>query len=99
MEDIIIDFGKNLKKYRKSASLSRHELGELIAYSAKSVEKWELGGSPPPIATICKIAKVFAVYESVYRYTEHLCNLAYCSYWRRRTSKLPLFHRLSGISY
>lgn len=61
MEELIIDFGKNLKKYRKNASLSRQELGELIAYSAKSVEKWELGGSPPPIATICKIAKVFGI--------------------------------------
>ncbi len=61
MEEIKIDFGTNLRKYRKASSLSRQELGDMISYSAKSVEKWELGGSPPPIETICKIARVFGV--------------------------------------
>ncbi|MBQ8649560.1 MAG: XRE family transcriptional regulator [Clostridia bacterium] len=56
-----ISFGANLKALRKKAGYTRKELSEKIAYSEKSIEKWELGSSIPPILTVCKIAEIFGV--------------------------------------
>lgn len=56
-----IDFGTNLRKYRKEAGISRARLADMISYSHKSVERWELEGLLPPVTTICKIADIFGV--------------------------------------
>ena len=56
-----IVFGKNLKALRKKAGYTRTQLAELIAYSPKSVEKWEAGASVPSIVTVCRLAEIFGV--------------------------------------
>lgn len=60
MEDLI-SFGANLRALRTKAGLTRAQLAEQIAYSEKSIEKWEMSGSVPPVSTVCKLAKLFCV--------------------------------------
>lgn len=56
-----ISFGTNLRVLRQKAGLSRAQLAEQIAYSEKAIEKWEMSNTVPPVATICKLAKLFCV--------------------------------------
>ncbi|MBQ6931126.1 MAG: helix-turn-helix transcriptional regulator, partial [Clostridia bacterium] len=55
MERTGTDFPHNLKRLRKAAGLTRAALAQQIAYSPKSVEKWEAGQSTPPLAVICRL--------------------------------------------
>lgn len=59
--DIKLAFGNNLKQLRKKSGLTRAQLAQQISYSEKSIEKWEMGGSVPPVATVCQLAAVFQV--------------------------------------
>ena len=59
MKEPVINFGNNLKKYRKNAGYSRAQLAQMISYSEKSIEHWELDGSLPPVITVCKLASIF----------------------------------------
>jgi len=62
-------FGENLKTLRKRAGYTRSQLAELIAYSPKSIDKWESGASVPVLDTVCKIADLFGVsVDSLVRY-------------------------------
>ncbi len=61
MNERKICFGENLKNLRKKAHITRAALAEQISYSEKSIEKWEMGSSIPPVASICRIADIFAV--------------------------------------
>lgn len=56
-----ISFGRNLKAMRKKAGMTRAALAQEIFYSEKSIEKWETGGSVPPVATVCRLAELFGV--------------------------------------
>ena len=56
-----LTFSRNLKRLRKEAGLTRTQLAQKIAYSEKSVEKWEMGGAVPPVATVCALAGIFQV--------------------------------------
>lgn len=59
--DVKLAFGSNLKQLRKKNGLTRAQLAQEISYSEKSVEKWEMCGSVPPVATVCQLAKRFQV--------------------------------------
>lgn len=54
-------FGTNLRVLRQKAGLTRAQLAEQIAYSEKAVEKWEMSNTLPPVATVCKLARLFCV--------------------------------------
>lgn len=56
-----ICFGNNLKKLRKKFGYTRTKLASMIAYSEKSIEKWEFGSSVPPLETVCALAELFGV--------------------------------------
>ena len=51
----------NIKALRLQAGLKQSELGEKIAYSDKTVSKWENGLSEPDLETINKICSLFNV--------------------------------------
>lgn len=59
--DTKLSFGTNLKALRKSSGMTRAQLAELISYSEKSIEKWEMSGAIPPVNTICRLARLFHV--------------------------------------
>ena len=61
MKNKTIAFGANLKALRKKADYTRAELAEIIAYSEKSIEKWEHSGSVPPVETLCKLSELFGI--------------------------------------
>ncbi len=49
----------NIKALRLQAGLKQSELGDKIAYSDKTISKWENGSSVPDISALCSIAEVF----------------------------------------
>lgn len=49
----------NIKALRLQAGLKQSELGDKIAYSDKTISKWENGSSVPDISALCSIADVF----------------------------------------
>ena len=51
----------NIKALRLQAGLKQSELGEKIAYSDKTVSKWENGLSVPDITALCALADVFGL--------------------------------------
>lgn len=51
----------NIKALRLQSGLKQSELGELVAYSDKTVSKWENGSSVPDITALCALAEVFHV--------------------------------------
>ncbi|MBQ7838967.1 MAG: XRE family transcriptional regulator [Lachnospiraceae bacterium] len=60
-ENAAINFAANLKKLRKDNGLSRKALADQISYSEKSVEKWEMGKSVPPLPVLCLLSQIFQV--------------------------------------
>ena len=68
-------FAENLKKLRKSAGLSRKALAEQLSYSEKSIEKWEMSKSVPPVSVLCELAELFHVSLDalVYPWNEEIC--------------------------
>lgn len=65
MLDNTIAFGSNLKILRKKAGYTRAQLAKMLSYSEKSIEKWESGSSVPPVATVCRLARLFEVTTDV----------------------------------
>ncbi len=61
MKNKTVAFGANLKMLRKKAGYTRVTLAEIISYSEKSIEKWESGGSVPPVETLCRLSELFGV--------------------------------------
>ena len=61
VNDIEKNIAKNIKGLRVSAGLKQSELGDKIAYSDKTVSKWENGSSVPDITALCSLAKVFHI--------------------------------------
>lgn len=51
----------NIKSLRTQSGLKQSELGAMIAYSDKTVSKWENGSSVPDITALCALADVFHV--------------------------------------
>ena len=61
MNSPTIDFAGNLRRLRKERGLSRAALAEKIAYSEKSIEKWESGGAVPSVNMLCQLAQIFHI--------------------------------------
>lgn len=52
-------FGDNLKKIRKSKSISQEDLAEKVGVSRQSVSKWETGEAYPEMNNILELCKIF----------------------------------------
>lgn len=61
MEEIRKNISQNITKLRTNAKLTQAELAERLAYSDKSVSKWERGEAVPDIYVLSKIAELFDV--------------------------------------
>lgn len=61
MEKRKLSFGTNLKLLRKKAGYSRKQLAEIISYSEKSIEKWEMNGAIPPVSVVSDLSELFDV--------------------------------------
>ena len=61
----------NLKLYRKKTGYTRSKLAKLINYSEKSVEKWEMGKSVPPLFVICELSEILGVSLETLIYGEY----------------------------
>lgn len=71
--DVKLSFGSNLKQLRKKHGLTRAQLAQQISYSEKAVEKWEMGGSVPPVATVCALADYFQVSVDALLHADSVC--------------------------
>lgn len=56
-----LNFGQNLKKYRRKSKLSQQQLGQKLFVSAQTVSKWENGLSYPDVANLCTLANCLGV--------------------------------------
>ena len=61
MSEIKKVLANNLVVLRKSKKLTQGELSEQIAYSDKTISKWENGDAVPDIETLAKLAKFYGV--------------------------------------
>lgn len=61
MDEMRKNIAANLTKLRTEARLTQAELAERLAYSDKSVSKWERGESVPDIYVLSAIADMFDV--------------------------------------
>ena len=52
---------ENLKKYRKSKSLSQEKIAEMLGVSRQAVTKWENGQSMPSSDNLIKLAEIYHV--------------------------------------
>ncbi len=56
------DFAQYLKKSRKATRLSQKQVAEALGYqSAQFVSNWERGISQPPMSTLARLAKLYAI--------------------------------------
>lgn len=60
-KDIRASFGRQLKKFRKSAQMSQTELAKLLSVSQQAVAQWEKDTSTPNPETIAKIAELLGI--------------------------------------
>ena len=60
----MIEFSKNLKESRKTASLTQAQMAEKLGISFRTYQNYELlteNNREPDLATLCKIAKILDV--------------------------------------
>lgn len=60
-EDLRVQIGKNIRRYRQDKGLTETELAKLIDVNQRNLSRWELGKSMPPTKVIIKMAKYFQV--------------------------------------
>ena len=60
-DELRLQIGANLTKYRKSLGMTQAELAQRLNYSDKAVSKWERGESVPDVLTLAQIAAQFGV--------------------------------------
>lgn len=53
--------GENIADLRKQNNYTQQELADMLAYSDKSISKWERGEATPDIEVLLSIAKLFDV--------------------------------------
>ena len=53
-----MNFGANLRDYRKAIGLTQKELGERIGVTSQAVNKWENGSRLPRMYDVLKICEV-----------------------------------------
>lgn len=54
-----MNFGKKLKKIRKSLGLSQKDLAIIMELSQRTISHYESGDSYPDVLTICRLAYAF----------------------------------------
>ena len=61
MNQIETNISKNIKELRVASGMKQSELGEKIAYSDKTISKWENGSSVPDIVALGAVADLFGI--------------------------------------
>lgn len=61
LEQIKINFAKNLAALRKQSGMTQLELAEKLQYSDKAISKWERGESVPDISVLKHVSATFGV--------------------------------------
>lgn len=61
LEEIRLNFSKNLSRLRKENGLTQLALAEKLNYSDKAVSKWEVGSVVPDVETMSHIADFFGI--------------------------------------
>ncbi len=61
ISEIEKNIAKNIRELRVKLGMKQSELGEKIAYSDKTVSKWENGSSVPDVAALAELADIFDV--------------------------------------
>ena len=61
MNQIETNISKNIKELRVASGMKQSELGEKIAYSDKTISKWENGSSKPQSNILYKLSDVLGV--------------------------------------
>lgn len=59
--EILMDFAKQLKKYRVEKGLSQEDLANQLFVSRQAVSKWENGEGTPDLNNIVKLAEIFNI--------------------------------------
>ena len=54
-----MNFGENLKAFRKNKKMSQEVLAEKVGVSRQSVSKWEVGDSYPEMSNIVALCSIF----------------------------------------
>lgn len=54
-----MNFGKKLKKIRKSLGLSQKDLADIMEVSQRTISHYESGDSFPDVLTVCRLAYAF----------------------------------------
>ena len=54
-----MNFGKKLKKIRKSLGLSQNDLAEIMEVSQRTISHYENDDSQPDVLTVCRLAYAF----------------------------------------
>ncbi len=57
----MIEFAKQLKKYRREHQLSQEQLAEQLFISRQAISKWEQGDGLPDLNNIVKLAEIFDI--------------------------------------
>lgn len=60
-DELRLQIGANLTKYRKALGMTQAELAQRLNYSDKAVSKWERGESVPDVLTLTQIAQQFGI--------------------------------------
>lgn len=55
------NISKNIKELRLAGGMKQSELGDKIAYSDKTISKWENGSSVPDITALSAVADLFGI--------------------------------------
>lgn len=61
MNQIETNISKNIKELRVASGMKQSELGDKIAYSDKTISKWENGSSVPDIVALGAVADLFGI--------------------------------------
>ena len=59
--NVLVNFGKNLKRYRKDAGLTQEQLAEKIGIHPTYVGKLEIGKSNPSTIMLFKITRALKI--------------------------------------
>lgn len=73
---------QNLIYYRKMANYTQAEVAELLAYSDKSISKWERGDGLPDVIVLTKLARLYHINTSDFLSENQRKHIA-MQYWNK----------------
>lgn len=59
--DVLVSFGRNLRRLRKEAGLSQEELGARASIQMADISRYEAGSRDPRISTVARLAHALDV--------------------------------------